>query len=363
MEARHQQTKVKHHSRLLVVDDNALHRRLMLEDTRRAGYDVKVVADGVTAIAQIKEWHPSLVLLDLNMPGMDGYETLRQIRNIEKTMYLPVLLVTASTSIEEKREGFLAGADDFIIKPYNKEELLLRIAAHLRRYQFSSEADYYTPKSVVKVPIVFKKYKSGVFYRGFHISKRTFDIFLSLLTLPFALPVMTIIAVLIYVSSPGSVMFNQKRTGMNGKRFTMYKFRTMVANAEELKEKYEHLNELSLPDFKISNDPRVTKIGNLLRKTSLDELPQLINILLGNMSFVGPRPTSFKADTYELWQTERLEVRPGLTGLWQVSGRSDIDFIERVELDIEYIERQSWKLDFKIFWETIRTVIQAKGAY
>ena len=363
MKTSNQQTTVKHHSRILIVDDNAVHRKLMLEDTRRAGHNVKAVPDGMAAIEQIKEWHPSLVLLDVNMPGMDGYETLKQIRATEKTLYIPVLLVTGCTSIEEKREGFLAGADDFITKPYNKEELLLRIAAHLRRYRFSSEEDNYTPKSVVKVPIVLKSYKSGIFIRGFRISKRTFDILLSLLALPFALPVMAIIAVFIYASSPGSVLFNQKRTGMNGKRFTMYKFRTMVANAEELKEKYEYLNELSLPDFKISNDPRATKIGDLLRKTSLDELPQLINILLGNMSFVGPRPTSFEAETYELWQTERLEVRPGLTGLWQVSGRSDIDFIERVELDIEYIERQSWKLDLKIFWETIITVIQAKGAY
>ncbi len=363
METQYQQAKIKPQGRILIVDDNPVHRRQIQEHTRKAGYVTKTVSDGQTAIEQIAEWHPSLVLLDLNMPGMDGYETLRQIRGADNTMYLPVILVTAFSSIEEKRKGFLAGADDFIIKPYNREELLLRIGAHLRRYQFSSESDNYTPPSAVHVPIVLKTYKSGLFYKGFRISKRIFDILLSLMALPFAFPVMAIIAVLVYLSSPGNVMFNQKRTGMNGKRFTMFKFRTMVANAEELKEKYEYLNELTLPDFKITNDPRVTKIGNILRKTSLDELPQLLNILLGDMSFVGPRPTSFEAETYELWQTERLEVRPGLTGLWQVSGRSDIDFLERVELDIEYIERQSWRLDFKIFWETIITVIQAKGAY
>ncbi len=150
---------------------------------------------------------------------------------------------------------------------------------------------------------------------------------------------------------------------MDGKRFAMYKFRTMVINAEELKEKYKHLNELTWPDFKITNDPRMTKVGKFLRRTSLDELPQLINILKGDMSFVGPRPTSFKADTYQLWQTERLEVRPGLTGLWQVRGRADVDFVERVELDIEYIERQSWVLDIDILLHTFAAVLGGHGAH
>jgi lipopolysaccharide/colanic/teichoic acid biosynthesis glycosyltransferase len=189
------------------------------------------------------------------------------------------------------------------------------------------------------------------------------DIGLCLLVLPFALPLMAIIAILIYLDSPGPVLFVQRRTGKGGKRFRMYKFRTMVPNAEELKDRYAHLNELSLPDFKITNDPRITKVGTLLRKTSLDELPQLFNILKGEMSWVGPRPTSFSADTYQLWHTERLEVMPGLTGLWQVAGRSNVDFDERLKLDIEYIQQQSLWFDLQILIRTVGTVLSQKGAH
>ncbi len=143
----------------------------------------------------------------------------------------------------------------------------------------------------------------------------------------------------------------------------MYKFRTMVKNAEELKKDLARFNQLSWPDFKMDNDPRVTRIGKILRKTSLDELPQIINVLVGDMSLVGPRPTSFAASTYELWHTERLEVRPGITGIWQVSGRSDVDFDERVKMDCDYIRRQSLWLDIQILAATALAVISRRGAY
>ena len=143
----------------------------------------------------------------------------------------------------------------------------------------------------------------------------------------------------------------------------MHKFRTMVENAEELKKDLAHLNVLTLPDFKIIDDPRVTRVGKFLRKTSLDELPQIFNVLKGDMSLVGPRPTSFEASTYALWHTERLEVKPGITGLWQISGRSDIDFDERVRLDRKYIERQSFWFDLQILFGTFAAVLNRKGAY
>ena len=149
------------------------------------------------------------------------------------------------------------------------------------------------------------------------------------------------------LASDGSIPFHW-RTGQGGIRFRMFKFRTMFTNAEDLKEDYLHLNQLTWPDFKISDDPRVTRVGHLLRKTSLDELPQLLNVLKGDMSLVGPRPTSFDASTYDLWHTERLEVMPGITGLWQISGRGDVDFDERLRMDVEYIERQSIWLDLWI---------------
>jgi lipopolysaccharide/colanic/teichoic acid biosynthesis glycosyltransferase len=198
--------------------------------------------------------------------------------------------------------------------------------------------------------------------RGYRIAKRAMDLAVSILVLPIVLPVGIIISILIYLDSPGSVIFVQDRTGLGGKRFRMYKFRTMVPNAEKLKDKYSHLNELTLPDFKITNDPRVTRVGRFLRKTSLDEMPQILNILKGDMSLVGPRPTSFGAETYSLKHTERLEVVPGLTGLWQVKGRSDLDFDERTRLDIEYIENQSLWLDIRILVLTIGAVLSKKGA-
>jgi len=202
-----------------------------------------------------------------------------------------------------------------------------------------------------------------LFRRGYRISKRVFDLTLCVMSLPIFLPVVAVCAVLIWLNDPGPIFFRQKRTGKGGRRFTMYKFRTMVTNAEELKLTYAHLNELSWPDFKITDDPRVTSIGRFLRKTSLDELPQIINVFKGDMSLVGPRPTSFDASTYALWHTERLEVLPGITGLWQVSGRSNLDFDDRLRLDVAYIENQSLWLDIKILFRTVTAVFSQNGAY
>ena len=170
-------------------------------------------------------------------------------------------------------------------------------------------------------------------------------------------------ALAIWIDDPGPIFFVQMRTGKGGRRFPMYKFRTMVKDAEEKKKELAHLNELTWPDFKITNDPRITRVGRILRKTSLDELPQVFNVLKGDMSLVGPRPTSFDSSTYSLWHTERLEVLPGITGLWQVSGRSSLDFDERLRLDIEYIERRSLWLDIQILFRTVAAVFTQRGAY
>lgn len=200
--------------------------------------------------------------------------------------------------------------------------------------------------------------------QSYLIVKRVTDLILVILSMPLWTLALAVIAMLIRVTSPGGpAMFRQDRTGRHGRRFGMYKFRTMVPNAEELKAKYAHLNELQWPDFKITNDPRVTRIGGFLRRTSLDELPQLINVLRGEMSLVGPRPTSFGAETYKLWHTERLDVMPGLTGLWQIFGRAKLEFDDRLRLDIAYIERASWWFDLNILLYTFMAVIQKRGAH
>jgi lipopolysaccharide/colanic/teichoic acid biosynthesis glycosyltransferase len=206
-----------------------------------------------------------------------------------------------------------------------------------------------------------KRILTGQAYR---LAKRCMDLFLVVLTLPLWLPLNGIIALIIRISSPGApVVFRQLRTGKGGRRFDMYKFRTMVHNAEELKAVYAHLNELQSPDFKITNDPRITPVGRFLRKTSLDELPQLFNVLRGEMSLVGPRPTSFGPETYQLWHTERLDVMPGMTGLWQIIGRAHLEFDDRLRLDIAYIERAGIWMDINILIRTFLAVFQQRGAY
>lgn len=196
------------------------------------------------------------------------------------------------------------------------------------------------------------------------IFKRAFDIAACVLALPLLIPMFALIALLIKLESPGgAVMFTQQRTGKGGKRFAIYKFRTMVPNAEEIKKQLAHLNELKWPDFKIANDPRITRVGKILRKTSLDELPQLINVLRGEMSLVGPRPTSFAANTYILWQTQRLDVIPGLTGLWQIYGRGESEFDARLRLDIAYIKHRCFALDIEILFRTVSSVLVGRGAH
>jgi lipopolysaccharide/colanic/teichoic acid biosynthesis glycosyltransferase len=193
-------------------------------------------------------------------------------------------------------------------------------------------------------------------------SKRALDLTVSVVLLPFAILIIAICVVVIRLDSPGRALLGQERTGKGGRRFRMYKLRTMVHNAHELKAKYMHLNEHKYPDFKITNDPRVTRCGRVLRKLSLDELPQILNVFKGDMSLVGPRPTSFGAETYSLWHTTRLEVKPGITGLWQVNGRADLEFDDRLRLDIAYIRNRSFWLDLKILVWTVTAVITTRGA-
>jgi lipopolysaccharide/colanic/teichoic acid biosynthesis glycosyltransferase len=192
--------------------------------------------------------------------------------------------------------------------------------------------------------------------------KRVFDLVAVLVTAPAWMLLIGVLALIIKIDDwDAAVFFSQSRTGKNDKRFQMYKFRTMVPNAEEMKSKLMHLNELTWPDFKITNDPRITKIGKILRKTSLDELPQLINVLRGDMTLVGPRPTSFNSKTYQIWQTERLDINPGLTGLWQIIGRAEVMFDMRVRMEIVYIKNSSLGLDLYIIIKTLITMMETDG--
>ncbi|MBA3406247.1 MAG: sugar transferase [Gemmatimonadaceae bacterium] len=199
-------------------------------------------------------------------------------------------------------------------------------------------------------------------YLRYAVLKRLFDLAICLIVAPLLIPVLLLCALAVAIDSPGKIVFTQLRTGQHGRMFRMYKFRTMVRDAEALKASLAHLNILPPPDFKIIDDPRVTRVGRFLRKTSLDELPQIINVVLGEMSLVGPRPTDFGLATYDLWHMERLEVLPGITGLWQVDGRHVSTFDERLRMDIAYIDKMSLGFDVWLMLRTVGAVVRGTGA-
>lgn len=183
--------------------------------------------------------------------------------------------------------------------------------------------------------------------------KRLMDIICSMSALIVLAPILIVVAILIKIESKGPVIFSQERVGINNKKFKMYKFRSMVVNADDMKEKLEKQNERKGPMFKIKNDPRITKIGRFIRKTSIDELPQLINILKGEMSIVGPRPSLPKeVIQFEPWMLERLKVKPGLTCYWQVQGRDHIEFEDWMRLDVKYVKDRNFLLDIKLIFKT-----------
>jgi lipopolysaccharide/colanic/teichoic acid biosynthesis glycosyltransferase len=199
--------------------------------------------------------------------------------------------------------------------------------------------------------------------RAYAWAKRALDIAVCLLGAPIVLPLIGLLGLLVVLDSPGPLFFHQWRVGKGGRRFRIHKLRTMTYDAEARKLDYAHLNEQVWPDFKIRADPRITRVGRILRRTSLDELPQLYNVLVGEMSLVGPRPNSFAPETYQLWQTARLDVVPGITGLAQVSGRSWLSFEQRVKLDLAYIDCASLWVDICILLRTVVQVFVADGAY
>lgn len=195
--------------------------------------------------------------------------------------------------------------------------------------------------------------------------KRFLDVCISIVLIVALIPLWILIAIAMKLeSSKGPVLYKQERIGINGSKFIMYKFRSMIIDADMLRSELEVINEQSGPIFKIKKDPRVTRVGNVLRKTSLDEFPQLFNIIKGEMSLIGPRPSlPTEVEEYSEHQRKRLSVKPGCTGLWQVSGRSNLDFDQMVQLDLEYIDKYGPMIDIKIFFKTFKIILTREGAY
>jgi lipopolysaccharide/colanic/teichoic acid biosynthesis glycosyltransferase len=203
----------------------------------------------------------------------------------------------------------------------------------------------------------------ALFARPIPLWKRALDIVGASAVLAVASPVMIAVAIAIKITSPGPILFAQKRGGLGGKPFDLYKFRSMSVDAEARKADLMKFNERSGPVFKMTHDPRVTTIGRFIRKTSLDELPQLFNVLKGDMSLVGPRPLPKSEERgYDHWHWRRLDVKPGLTCIWQVTCRHDKDFDRWVRLDLEYIAKRSLLLDLKLLFQTIPAVLAQRGA-
>ena len=194
-------------------------------------------------------------------------------------------------------------------------------------------------------------------------AKRAIDVCLASVLMLFLSPFMLLIAIAVKLDSRGPALFRQTRVGKGGRKFVFYKFRSMFENAEQIRDSLMHLNEADGPVFKIRNDPRVTRVGHFLRRTSLDELPQLMNVLKGDISLVGPRPPlPGEVEKYSPHQWRRLMVPPGVTCIWQISGRSEVPFDRWIEMDLEYIRNQSLLLDLKILLKTIPAVLLQRGA-
>ncbi|WP_296696239.1 sugar transferase [Thiocapsa sp. UBA6158] len=234
------------------------------------------------------------------------------------------------------------------------EELLLR------RYSRAGQ-----PAWLIRLRIGAKRLAWVAVVRSAYLLKRTLDILLAGPLFILLLPIFGLLVLAIRLESPGPALFKQTRVGRWGRIFTMYKFRSMYMDAEARKAELLAENEMSGGvTFKMQRDPRVTRIGRFIRKASIDELPQLWNVIKGDMSLVGPRPpVPAEVDEYSLSDRRRLEVTPGITCIWQVSGRSDIPFPEQVELDVRYIESQSLLTDLKLLWQTVPAVLFGRGAY
>ena len=219
-----------------------------------------------------------------------------------------------------------------------------------------------TRTAVARVETVAVPARAQGYY--LRVGKRVIDVVGAVCALIVLAPLMALVAIAIKLESRGPVLYRSTRIGKDGRPFMFLKFRSMVDGADQHRHTLSHLNEMDGPTFKISRDPRVTRIGRLLRVTSVDEIPQFLNVLRGEMSLVGPRPPiPEEVAQYEPWQYRRLDVRPGITCLWQISGRSTLSFKEWMRLDLEYIKHQSFWLDMRILLRTIPAVLSREGAY
>ncbi len=332
---------------------------------RRKGYNLKnilLVGSGrraqqfLSLVAKHPEWGYRIIgLLDREamFVGEDvaGYEVIGTLEDLpdllEKKVVDEVFFVTPRKWLEE-------------ISKYIAYCEAVGVPATVSTDLFDLEIAKRIPKQLEGM--TYLTFETRLLKEGELLIKRIFDVVVSATALVLVSPIMGAVALVIKLTSPGPIFFKQIRCGKNGRLFTLYKFRTMVVDAEKRLQELKSKNEMSGPVFKMTSDPRITPVGRFLRKSSLDELPQLWNVLTGSMSIVGPRPPiPSEVEEYEPWQRRRLSMKPGITCIWQVSGRNAIGFEEWMGLDLRYIDRWSIWLDFKILFQTVHTVFSANG--
>ncbi|HVT02931.1 MAG TPA: sugar transferase [Thermoanaerobaculia bacterium] len=341
--ARYVRARGLNYRTLLIVGTGRRAREIvqMIDDHRYWGYKILgFISDGHRLSSELSHYPVIGTMADLRGIVENGIEGERAIDEI--------VFAVARRKLEATRSIFLLC-----------EELGIR--ARIAMNFFPNKLARVEFEELEGIPfITFTTTPSN---EGQLAVKRLLDVGISLLLVSITFPVLALAALAIKLSSPGGVLFKQERIGLNGRIFTLYKFRTMIADAHRLRAEVEHLNEMNGPVFKSSRDPRVTAVGKLLRKFSLDELPQLWNVLKGDMSLVGPRPPiPEEVNRYERWQRRRLSMKPGLTCLWQISGRNDVDFDHWMQLDLQYIDNWSPSLDMKILLRTIPAVLSGRGA-
>ena len=338
-------TGVNQFSRLLVgehnvlivgSDDRAARVAAVLEDAKQWGYHL---------VGVVPESPKSVLDSGLNQYATIGLE---QLSDAARQHHVDeVIFVVSKEALTQMEEVFLLCEEEGI-----KTRVMLSFFPHVTS-KIYLEALHELPL------LTFTTTPQNDYLL---LLKNSIDIALASVLLVLAAPLFAILALVIKLTSKGPVIFKQVRCGLGGRKFVLYKFRSMVNSAEEVQSQVQHLNTMSGPVFKISKDPRCTSVGRFLRKFSLDELPQLINVLKGDMSFVGPRPPiPREVDKYERWQRRRLRMKPGLTCLWQIRGRNEIDFEEWMKLDLQYIDSWSVLLDLKIVLKTIPIVLLGKG--
>jgi exopolysaccharide biosynthesis polyprenyl glycosylphosphotransferase len=351
---------------LLLLGSGRLLLRALLRRARLRGIahrQVLVVGTGPEAVdlARLVQRQASWGLQFVGLiaePGaatsgpVDGLPVLGTVRDLERIfaeeVVDEVLFAVPSARLGEFEEAFLL-CEDLGINARISVGVFPHLIAHVQLEQFQGRPLLtFTTTSTNALGVALK---------------RLLDLAVGLLLFVICLPLGLLVAALIKLDSEGPVLFTQVRSGLHGRRFRMFKFRSMVADAERRQQDLRGLNEMDGPVFKIKADPRVTRIGRILRRTSLDELPQVLNIIKGDMSLVGPRPPiPSEVVGYQRWQRRRLSMKPGITCLWQVSGRNRIDFEEWMRLDLKYIDTWSLWLDLKILARTIPAVLTGRGA-